>query len=100
MSLYFTPRELSNRFQVSERMVTHLARIGIFPGIKVGHLWRFKITEIEVWERQQGCSQGEIDALVNEILKEPGKGKKVNTESRYSQKASRFGEWKGYRTVK
>jgi excisionase family DNA binding protein len=68
--MYFTPKELSQRFKVSERQITHLARIGILPGIKIGKLWRFPVKGIEEWERTQGFAQGEIDALVNEIIKE------------------------------
>jgi excisionase family DNA binding protein len=74
--IYLTPRELSERFKISERQVTKLARSGILPGIKIGKLWRFKISEIEEWERHQGYDRDEINFLVNEIVEETNRGRR------------------------
>jgi excisionase family DNA binding protein len=73
---FFTPRELSQRFKVSERQITHLARIGTLPAIKIGRLWRFPVKGIEGWEAAQGFAQEEINALVSEIVEEAVKGKR------------------------
>lgn len=67
--IYFTPRELSERFKISERSITKLARSGILPGIKIGRLWRFRVLDIEEWERRRGCDQDEINTMADEILK-------------------------------
>ncbi len=64
---YLTPKELAARFRISERQVTHLARSGILPGIKVGKLWRFRISDIEDWERYQGIDKDEVNLLAREI---------------------------------
>jgi excisionase family DNA binding protein len=67
--MFFTPKDLAERFKISERQVTKLARSRILPGIKIGHLWRFKISSIEEWERRRDCDQDEINTMVDEILK-------------------------------
>ena len=74
--MYLTPKELSQRWKVSERHITALARRGVIPGIRIGRLWRFKVSAIEEWERAQGIDKDEIEALVNEIVRESEKGKK------------------------
>ena len=67
---YLTPKDLSQRYRISERQVTHLARIGYLPGFKVGKLWRFKPEDIEDWEgRQRGAD--EIAKLADEIIGRP-----------------------------
>jgi hypothetical protein len=45
-------------------------------GIRVGKLWRFRISDVEEWERHQGVDQDEINALVNEITEEAKKGRR------------------------
>ena len=47
---YLTPKDLAQRYQISERQVTHLARIGYLPGFKIGKLWRFKEEDLQEWE--------------------------------------------------
>ncbi len=74
--MYFTPRELAQRFKVTERAITQWARMGILPGIRIGRLWRFKGSAIEEWERAQGIDKDEIEALVDEIVGGSEKGKK------------------------
>ncbi len=64
---YLTPKELAERFRISERQVTHLARSRILPAIKIGKLWRFRISDIEEWERDQGIDKDEVNVLVREI---------------------------------
>ncbi len=66
--VYFTPRELAKRFRVSERQITHFARSGTLPAIKIGHLWRFPIKEVEEWERNQGVDKNEVESLAREIV--------------------------------
>ena len=63
---YLTPKDLARRFQISERQITHLARVGYLPGIKTGKLWRFQAEAIEVWEK----GQYDIGKMADEIVKE------------------------------
>ena len=72
---YLTPKDLAQRYQVSERQVTHLARIGYLPGIKIRKLWRFKEEDLQEWEeRQKGeCARDEISLRVDEILRKVDK---------------------------
>ncbi len=65
---FLTPKDIATRYKISERQVTHLARAGTLPAIKVGKLWRFRSNDIEGWERDQGVDQGELSAMVDEII--------------------------------
>lgn len=66
---YLTPKDLAERYRISERQVTHLARTGYLPGIKIGKLWRFRAEDIEAWEgRHRGTD--EITKLADEIIME------------------------------
>ena len=65
--VYLTPRDLSHRYQISERQVTQLARMGHFPGLKIGKLWRFRPEDIEAWEQKQKGTD-EIAKLADEII--------------------------------
>jgi excisionase family DNA binding protein len=64
---YLTPKDLGQRYQISERQVTHLARIGYLPGFKIGKLWRFRQDDIEEWERSQ-TGIDEINKQADEIV--------------------------------
>jgi excisionase family DNA binding protein len=66
---YFTPKDLAERYRISERQVTHLARIGYLPGIKIGKLWRFREEDIEAWEGRHRGTDG-IAKLADEIIRE------------------------------
>ncbi len=66
-TVYLTPRDLSPRYQISERQVTHLARVGRFPGLRIGKLWRFRPEDIERWEESQRGTD-EIARLADEII--------------------------------
>jgi len=72
---YLTPKNLAERYRISERQVTHLARIGYFPGIKIGKLWRFKEEDLQEWEKRQKGEyvRDEISLRVDEILREVDK---------------------------
>ena len=72
--MYFTPKELAQRFKVTERAITQWARMGILPAIRIGRLWRFKVSAIEEWERAQGVDRDEIEAFVMEIEEGVKKG--------------------------
>lgn len=65
---FMTPKELATRYKVSEGHITNLARSGILPGIKIGHVWRFKAADIEEWERHQGYHAEEVGGIVREIM--------------------------------
>ncbi len=74
--MYLTPREVAQRFKVTERTITKLAHMGILPAIKIGRLWRFPVKGVEEWERRQGYDREEIDTLVNEIVEGVEKGRR------------------------
>jgi len=67
---YLTPKDLAQRYRISERQVTHLARIGNLPGFKIGKLWRFRSEDIETWEESQ-IGTDEIGKLADQIVGEP-----------------------------
>ena len=72
---YLTPKDLAHRYQISERQITHLARVGHLPGIRIGKLWRFRENDIEEWEKTQKVEwdRDEISRQVDEILGEVDK---------------------------
>jgi len=72
---YLTPKDIAERYRISERQVTHLARIGYLPGIKIGKLWRFREEDLQEWEKKQKIEwvRDEISQRVDEILKEVDK---------------------------
>jgi excisionase family DNA binding protein len=76
---YLTPKDLAHRYQISERQVTHLARIGYLPGIKIGKLWRFKEEDLQEWEKRQKVEwdRDEINQRVDEIIREVDKNASV-----------------------
>jgi len=74
--MYFTSKELAQRFKVTERAITQWARTGILSGIRIGRLWRFKVSAIEEWERAQGIDRGEIEAFVKEIEEKVKEGRR------------------------
>jgi len=72
---YLTPKNLAERYQISERQVTQLARIGYLPGFKIGKLWRFKEEDLQEWEKRQKIEwvRDEISQRADEILGEVDK---------------------------
>ena len=77
--IYLTSHDLAQRFQVTERQVTHLARIGYLPGIKIGKLWRFKEEDLQEWEKGQGGHRirDEINQRVDQIIREVDKNASI-----------------------
>ena len=78
-SHYLTPKDLAQRYQVSERQITHLARMGYLPGIRIGKLWRFNEEDLQEWEERLRFQWGrdEINQRVNEIIEEVDKNASV-----------------------
>jgi len=76
---YLTPKDLAQRYQISERQVTHLARIGYLPGFKIGKLWRFKEEDLQEWEKRGRVQwdRDEINLRVDEIIREIDKNASV-----------------------
>ena len=66
-SHFLRPKDLAERYRISERQITHLARIGYLPGFKIGKLWRFRQDDIEEWEKRQTVIE-EISKLADEIV--------------------------------
>ena len=53
-----TVQQLAERWQRRPQWVTQAARQGKIPGAwKLGHLWRFRLEEIEAYERAQQAQQ-------------------------------------------
>lgn len=48
-----TVKEVADYLKVNERTVYRMAAAGSMPGFKVGASWRFKLTEIEQWIKEQ-----------------------------------------------
>lgn len=49
-----TVQQLAERWQRHPTWLTHAARQGEIPGAwKLGHLWRFRLAEIEAYEQAQ-----------------------------------------------
>jgi len=76
---FLTPKDLAQRYQISERQVTHLARIGYLPGFKIGKLWRFKEEDLQEWEKRGRVQwdRDEINLRVDEIIREIDKNASV-----------------------
>ena len=65
-----TPKEIANRYKISERQVTALARKGMIPGFRIGKLWRFRETDIETWEKRPMRDYREITRIVDQVIGE------------------------------
>ncbi len=76
---YLTPKDLAQRYQISERQVTHLARIGYLPGFKVGKLWRFNEEDLQECETRRRAQRDreEINQRVDQIIKEVDKSASI-----------------------
>lgn len=48
-----TIRELAAYLKMAEKTLYRLAAEGTVPGFKVGGSWRFRISEIDRWIKQQ-----------------------------------------------
>ena len=46
---FLTPKEVAEYLKVDIMTIYRLAKEGRIPASKVGHLWRFKRTEIDEW---------------------------------------------------
>ena len=53
-----TVKEVADYLKVNERTVYRMAAAGSMPGFKVGASWRFKLTEIEQWIKEQHNNAG------------------------------------------
>lgn len=54
MTLSISTGELANRWARSERWIAQQAKAGDIPGAwKLGHLWRFRLSDIEAYEESQ-----------------------------------------------
>lgn len=54
MSHSLTTEQLAERWQRRPQWITKAARAGDIPGAwKLGHLWRFRLVEIEAYEQSQ-----------------------------------------------
>ena len=48
-----TVKDVADYLKINERTVYRMAAAGSIPGFKVGASWRFKLTEIEEWIKEQ-----------------------------------------------
>ena len=46
---FLTPVEVSESFQVPVRTIQTLARAKKIPALKVGRLWRFRLSDVQRW---------------------------------------------------
>jgi excisionase family DNA binding protein len=42
-------REVAKLFGVNHAMLLRMARSGQLPGVKIGKLWRFRVSELNSW---------------------------------------------------
>jgi len=49
VSDFLTAEELANYLKVDIMTIYRLSKEGRIPAAKIGHLWRFKKTEIDEW---------------------------------------------------
>jgi len=42
-------REVAKLFGVNHAMLLRMARSGQLPGVKIGKLWRFQVSELNSW---------------------------------------------------
>jgi excisionase family DNA binding protein len=65
--IYFTAKQLAQRWQVTQRTVINLAVSGQLPGIRIGRLWRFRPQDIEAWEHRQEIEEDRVQDFVRTI---------------------------------
>ena len=53
-----TIRELARYLKMTEKTLYRLAADGAVPGFKVGGAWRFRMTEVDRWIKQQEKKAG------------------------------------------
>ena len=46
-------QEAAEVLQVNEKTVRRMAAQGIIPGLRIGKLWRFRISALDVWVTSQ-----------------------------------------------
>ena len=44
-----TPDEVADRLGLSPLTVGHMLRAGTLPGLKVGHLWRVRVADLDAY---------------------------------------------------
>lgn len=52
---FLSAREIAEVFSLHPQYVRDCARLGIFPALKVGTSWRFKLSEVEAKLRQNAA---------------------------------------------
>src|SRR3989304_6214729 len=53
MQELMTLEEVANYLRVNEKTIYRLLNDGAIPAMKIGHLWRFKVSEINEWLDQK-----------------------------------------------
>jgi excisionase family DNA binding protein len=65
--IYWTTRQLAEKWQVTQRTVINLAVSGELPGIRIGRLWRFRPQDIDAWEHRQEIDEDRVQDFVKTI---------------------------------
>ena len=61
-----TIREVAGYLKVTERTIYRLAAAKKIPAFKVGGVWRFSRTDIDIWIKQQSTvDQADVDHSVS-----------------------------------
>ena len=55
---FFTAEEVAGYLKVDIMTIYRLAKGGKIPAAKIGHLWRFKKTEIDEWFKNGHSNNG------------------------------------------
>ena len=64
MQELMTLEEVANHLRVNEKTIYRMLNEGDIPAMKIGHLWRFKASEIDEWLDRKTCKSNKPEILV------------------------------------
>src|SRR5450759_3465041 len=64
MEELMTLEEVANYLRVNEKTIYSILNDGDIPARKVGHLWRFKVSEVDEWLNRKTVKGNKLEILV------------------------------------
>ena len=64
MQELMTLEEVANHLRVNEKTIYRMLNEGDIPAMKIGHLWRFKVAEIDEWLNRKTVKSNKPEILV------------------------------------
>ena len=61
---FLSPVQVAEIFQIPIRTIQALARTGKIPGMKIGHLWRFRERDLRRWIEAQYSKTEEFPEIL------------------------------------